>query len=62
MQQHHALPPILLDIVFQLNAVLTIVIDGCQAIINLTTWEDEAILLAVAHNLLEYIFLCHNLL
>ncbi len=59
---HKFFPPCFFYIVFQFNTVLTIVIDGCQAIINLTTWEDEAILLAVAHNLLEYIFLCHNLL
>jgi hypothetical protein len=60
VQQHHTLPPVLLDIVFELNTILTIVINGSQAIINFTTWEHEAIFLAMAYNFLKNIFLCHD--
>ena len=61
VEQHHALPPILLDIVFQLYAVLSVIVDSGQAIIDFTAGEDEAVLFAVAHYLLENIFLCHKL-
>ena len=60
VEQHHRFPPILLDIVFQLNTVLTVIINGTESVVNFATREDKAIFLAVAHNLLEYIFLCHN--
>ena len=59
VQQHHALPPIFLDVVFQFHTILAVVIDSGQTIINITAGEDEAIFLAMAYNLLEYIFLCH---
>ena len=36
MKKHHTLPPILLDIVLQLYTVLTIIINGCQSIIDFT--------------------------
>ena len=60
VQQYHTLPPVLLDIVFELNTILTIVINGSQAIINFTTWEHEAIFLTMAYNFLKNIFLCHD--
>ena len=60
MKQYHAFPPVLFNIVFQLNTILTIVINGCKSVINLTAWEDETILFTMAYYLLENIFLCHN--
>ena len=60
VEQYHRLPPVLFDIIFKLDAVLSIVVDGGQAIVDFTAWEDEAVFLAMAYNLLEYIFLCHN--
>ena len=36
MKQHHALPPILLDVVFQFHTILTIVINRAQTVINIT--------------------------
>jgi hypothetical protein len=59
MEQHHALPPIFLDVVFQFHTILAVVIDSGQTVVNITAGEDEAIFLAMAHYLLEYIFLCH---
>jgi hypothetical protein len=53
-------PTVLLDIVLELNTILTIVVNGSQAIINFTTWEHEAIFLAMAYNFLKNIFLCHD--
>ena len=60
MEQHHALPPVFFDVVFQLNTILTVVINGCESVVNLTAREDKAVFLAVAHYLFENIFLCHN--
>ena len=59
VQQHHALPPILLDIVFQLHAVLTIVVHGAEPVVDVATGKDETILLAVGDDFLEHIFLGH---
>ena len=59
VKQHHALPPILLDVVFQFHTILTVVIDCGETIVDITAGENETILLAVAHDFLEYIFLCH---
>jgi len=59
VEQHHRLPPILFDIVLELYSILTIVINGGKAVVNIRTGEDETIFLAMAHNLLKYIFLCH---
>ena len=36
MQQHHALPPVLFDIVFQFHTVLTVIIYGSKSIVNFT--------------------------
>jgi len=36
VEQHHALPPVLLDVVLQLYAVLAVVIDSTQAIVDIT--------------------------
>lgn len=60
VQQHHALPPILLDVIFQFHAVLAIVVDGGQAVVDVTAGENETIFLTVTHYLFENIFLCHN--
>ena len=60
MEEHHGLPPVLLDIIFQLHAVLTVVVNGGETIIDFRTRKDKAILFAMAYYLLEYIFLCHN--
>ena len=60
VQQYHTLPPVLLDIILELNTILTIVVNGSQAIINFTTREHKAIFLAMAYNFLKNIFLCHD--
>ena len=60
VQQHHALPPILLDVVLQFHTVLSVVVNGSQSIIDLAAWEYEAILLAVRYYFLKNVFLCHN--
>ena len=36
VEQHHGLPPILLDIVLQFNTILTVVIDGAESVVDLT--------------------------
>ena len=36
VQQHHALPPVLLDVVLQFHTVLTIVIHGPESVIDIT--------------------------
>ena len=59
VQQHHALPPVLFDIVFQFHAVLAVVVHCAQPVINLAAREHEAVFLAVRDDFLENVFLCH---
>ena len=59
MKEHHALPPVLLDVVLEFNAVLTIVVNCAQTIINLAAREYETVLFAVTNDFLENVFLCH---
>ena len=62
VQQHHALPPVLLDVVLQFHAVLTVVIHSAQSVVNLAAGEDEAVFLAVRDDFLKNVFLCHFLI
>ena len=61
VQEHHAVPPVAFDIVLQLHAVLPVVVHGGQPVIYFGRWEHVAVFFAVCHQLLENIFLCHNL-
>ena len=61
VQQHHAFPPILLNVVFQFNAVLSVVVNGSQPIVNVAAGEHEPIFFAVRNYFLENVFLCHCL-
>ena len=59
MQQNHRVPPVFLDIVFQLDAVGAIVVNCRQSVgVNIRTWEHESVFLTVTYNLLEIVF-CH---
>ena len=49
IQAGHGLPPIVFDVVFELDTHLAIVINGCQTVVNLAGREDKAILLAVSY-------------
>ena len=60
VEQHHALPPILLDVVLKLHAHLAVVVDGGQAVVDVAAGEHESVLLAVRHDFLENVFLCHS--
>ena len=53
VQAHHRLPPVILDIVLELHAQLTIVVHGPQAVVNLAGREDKAVFLAVGYQNLE---------
>ena len=59
VQQDHGFPPVLFDIVFQFHAVLTIVVDSAEAIVNVAGGEYETVLLAMGNDFLEYVFLSH---
>jgi len=59
VQQHHALPPVLFDVVLQFHAVLTVVVHRAQSVVNLAAGEDEAVFLAVRDEFLKNVFLCH---
>ena len=62
VKQYHALPPILFNVVFQFNAVLSVVVNGSQSIVNLTAWENKTIFFTMAYNLLKNVFLCHKMI
>ena len=60
VEQHHALPPILFDVVLQFHTVLAVIIHGAQSVIDVATGEHKTVFLAVRNYFFEYIFLCHN--
>ena len=62
MQLDHRIPPVALDIVLQLHAVLPVVIDGGQTVVDLARRKHEPVLLAVGDQLLEKFFLRHRIL
>ena len=47
VQQHHAVPPIFLDVVFELHTHLTVVIHSAQPVIDLARLKHVSIFLAV---------------
>ena len=47
VKQHHALPPVLLDVVFQFHTILSVVIHGSQSVVDFAAGEHKTILLAV---------------
>ena len=47
MQQRHRIPPIFLDVILQLHAILTVVINSAQTVVNLTGGKYESVLLAM---------------
>ena len=63
MQQRHGIPPVTLDVILQLHAVLTVVIDRAESVVNLAGREYKAVFLAMGDDFLECFFLClcHNI-
>ena len=60
VEQDHRLPPIFLDIILQFHTILTVVIHCSQTIIDVTTWKNKTIFLAMAYYFFEIVFLCHK--
>ena len=56
----HGFPPVGLDVVFELDTHLAVIINGSQTVVNLGGGEDEPVLLAMGYQYLEKFFLCHN--
>ncbi len=62
VEHRHRLPPVTLDVVLELYAVLAVVVDGGKAVVDLTRLEHEAVFLGMCHYGFEDIFLfCHCL-
>ena len=61
VKARHGVPPILLDIVLEFGAHLSIIVHGGKSVIDLAGRENETILLAVCHQHLEKFVLCHNI-
>src|SRR5579872_6263914 len=51
----HAFPPMILDILLELTAVLTIVIDSAQSVIDLAGREDKTVFLTMRNDRLKLI-------
>ena len=61
VQQHHTVPPIFFDIVFQLDPHLSVIIHGAQPIVYFTRRKYESIFFTMRNQFLKDIFLlCHN--
>ncbi len=56
----HTAPPVVADVLFELCAILSVVINGAQAIIYLARLEDKTIFLAMPYYILQLIVICHN--
>ena len=60
MKHGHRFPPVTLDVVLQFHAVLSVVVNGRQTVINLRRLEYESVLLGMRYYRLEYVLLfCH---
>ena len=59
VQQDHGFPPVLFDIIFEFHAVLAVVIDSAEAVVDVAGGEYETVLLAMGNDFLEYVFLSH---
>ena len=57
VKQCHGVPPITLYIVFELHAVLAVIIYGSKAVIYFTGLEHESILLGMGYYFFEYVVL-----
>jgi hypothetical protein len=53
MEKCHELPPVVLDIILELRAILTIVIHSAETIVDLTGWKNKTILLCVGDYILK---------
>ena len=62
VQLDHRIPPITLDVILQLHAVLAVVVDGAEPVVYLARGEYEPVLLAVRHQFFEKFFLRHFIL
>ena len=49
VQQHHTLPPILLDIILQLHSHLTVIVYSAQSVIDITGRKYKTILFTVRY-------------
>ncbi|EJX04118.1 hypothetical protein EVA_07773 [gut metagenome] len=56
------MPPVLFDIVFQFDTVLTIVINSTESVINVAGWEYKTVFFAMGYNFLKNVFLSHSFL
>ena len=59
VQQDHGVPPVLLNIVLELNSILSVIIDRCESVVYFAGLEYISVFLAMCHQLLENVFLCH---
>ena len=59
VQAGHRFPPVILDVVLELDAHLAVIVHGGEAVINLAGGENEAVLLAVGYQHFEKFILCH---
>ena len=60
VQFDHRIPPIALDVVLQLHAVLPVIVHGAESVVYLARREYEAVLLAMGDKFLEKFFLSHR--
>ena len=58
----HRVPPVAFDIVFQLDAVLAVIVDSSQTVVDFARRKYESVLLAVSDQLLEKFLLSHSIL
>ena len=59
IEARHGLPPVVLDVVLELDAHLAVIINGGQTVVNLAGREYETILLAMGYQHLKKFILCH---
>ena len=61
VEQRHRFPPIAFDIILEFDAVLAVVVDGGEAVVDFRRGEHEAVFLGVRHYFLkDFVLSCHN--
>ena len=60
VEKRHSFPPVAFDVVFQFYAVLVVIVDGSEAVVDFAGLKHKPILFGVGYNFLKHIFLlCH---
>ena len=62
VEEHHGLPPVLFDVVFEFHTILSVVVHCAETVVDVATGEYETVFFAMGNNFFENVFLSHNII